>query len=162
MVFMEEIKNNEKKAIEPIDTPSEISMEELMPELRAACERAGWKILTPVQAKAIPYLLAGRDMMVQSRTGSGKTGAYLLPIMQKIDLQQNVAQALVLVPTRELALQVSKEAQMLFGKYRYENSCCLWRSGLQCATGSFSQRCSACCRHAGKNLGPSAEKHSFS
>jgi ATP-dependent RNA helicase DeaD len=113
LVFMEEIKNDEKKAIEPIDTPSEISMEELMPELRAACERAGWKILTPVQAKAIPYLLAGRDMMVQSRTGSGKTGAYLLPIMQKIDLQQNAAQALVLVPTRELALQVSKEAQML-------------------------------------------------
>ena len=49
-------------------------------------------------------------MMIQSRTGSGKTGAYLLPIMQKIDLQKNVAQALVLVPTRELALQVSQEA----------------------------------------------------
>jgi ATP-dependent RNA helicase DeaD len=110
---MEEIKNDEKKAVKPIDTPSEISMEELMPELRAACERAGWQILTPVQAKSIPYLLAGRDMMVQSRTGSGKTGAYLLPIMQKIDLRQNAAQALVLVPTRELALQVSKEAQML-------------------------------------------------
>ena len=81
---MEEIKNDEKKTIEPTDTPSEISMEELMPELRAACERAGWKILTPVQAKAIPYLLAGRDMMVQSRTGSGKTGAYILPIIAEI------------------------------------------------------------------------------
>jgi len=67
----------------------------------------------PVQAKSIPYILAGRDMMVQSRTGSGKTGAYILPIMQKIDFNRNVAQAMVLVPTRELALQVSREAQML-------------------------------------------------
>ncbi len=110
---MEEIKKSEESAIEPADVPSEISMEGLTPELRAACDRAGWKILTPVQAKSIPYILAGRDMMVQSRTGSGKTGAYLLPIMQKINMQQNAAQALVLVPTRELALQVSKEAQML-------------------------------------------------
>lgn len=110
---MEEIKKSEESVIEPADVPSEISMEELTPELRAACDRAGWKILTPVQAKSIPYILAGRDMMVQSRTGSGKTGAYLLPIMQKINMQQNAAQALVLVPTRELALQVSKEAQML-------------------------------------------------
>lgn len=110
---MEEIKKSEESAIEPADVPAEISMEGLTPELRAACDRAGWKILTPVQAKSIPYILAGRDMMVQSRTGSGKTGAYLLPIMQKINMQQNAAQALVLVPTRELALQVSKEAQML-------------------------------------------------
>lgn len=110
---MEEIKKSEESAIEPADVPAEISLEGLIPELRAACDLAGWKILTPVQAKSIPYILAGRDMMVQSRTGSGKTGAYLLPIMQKINIQQNAAQALVLVPTRELALQVSKEAQML-------------------------------------------------
>jgi ATP-dependent RNA helicase DeaD len=51
--------------------------------------------------------------MIQSRTGSGKTGAYLLPIMKKVDLRKNVAQALVLVPTRELALQVSREAELL-------------------------------------------------
>ncbi|MGA2781404.1 MAG: DEAD/DEAH box helicase [Smithella sp.] len=110
---MEEIKNSEEKAIEPDDVLPEISVEELAPEMRDACDRAGWKIFTPVQAKSIPYFLAGRDMMVQSRTGSGKTGAYLLPIMQKINIQHNVAQALVLVPTRELALQVSREAEML-------------------------------------------------
>ncbi|MBP1711540.1 MAG: superfamily and helicase [Deltaproteobacteria bacterium] len=95
------------------DDPREISLEELTPELRTACERAGWTSLVPVQAKSIPYLLAGRDVMIQSRTGSGKTGAYLLPIMQKIDLQKNVAQAMVLVPTRELALQVFREAETL-------------------------------------------------
>ncbi len=99
----------------PVDNgPSDICMEELTPDLKAACERAGWTSLAPVQAKSIPYLLSGRDVMIQSRTGSGKTGAYLLPIMKKIDLQKNVAQALVLVPTRELALQVSQEAEMLF------------------------------------------------
>lgn len=110
---MEEIKTSEEKAIEPEDVLPEISVEELTPEMRDACDRAGWKTLVPVQAKSIPYFLAGRDMMVQSRTGSGKTGAYILPIIQKINAQKNVAQALVLVPTRELALQVSREAEML-------------------------------------------------
>ena len=110
---MEENIKSEEKAIEPADVLPEISAEELTPEMRAACDRAGWKTLVPVQAKSIPYFLAGRDMMVQSRTGSGKTGAYILPIIQKINAQQNIAQALVLVPTRELALQVSREAEML-------------------------------------------------
>jgi len=110
---MEEIKNSEEMAIEPEDVLPEISVEELTPEMRDACDRAGWKTLVPVQAKSIPYFLADRDMMVQSRTGSGKTGAYILPIIQKINAQKNVAQALVLVPTRELALQVSREAEML-------------------------------------------------
>jgi ATP-dependent RNA helicase DeaD len=110
---MEEIKNSEEKDIEPDDVLPEISVEELTPEMRDACNRAGWKTLVPVQAKSIPYFLADRDMMVQSRTGSGKTGAYILPIIQKINAQKNVAQALVLVPTRELALQVSREAEML-------------------------------------------------
>ena len=71
---MEETIKNEEKAIEPADVLPEISAEELTPEMRAACDRAGWKTLVPVQAKSIPYFLAGRDMMVQSRTGSGKTG----------------------------------------------------------------------------------------
>jgi ATP-dependent RNA helicase DeaD len=67
----------------------------------------------PVQSMAIPYLLAGRDLMVQSRTGSGKTGAFLLPILQEIDTEEASTQALVLVPTRELARQVAREAEAL-------------------------------------------------
>lgn len=110
---MDETTKSDETNIEPANALSEISLEDLPPELRTACENAGWKSLVPVQAKSIPYILAGRDMMVQSRTGSGKTGAYILPILQKIDLKKNAAQALVLVPTRELALQVSREAQML-------------------------------------------------
>jgi ATP-dependent RNA helicase DeaD len=85
---MEEIKKTEEKDIQPDDVLPEISIEELTLEMRDACDRAGWKSLTPVQAKSIPYFLADRDMMVQSRTGSGKTGAYILPIIQKINEQQ--------------------------------------------------------------------------
>lgn len=105
-----------------VENLSDIRLEDLSGELKAACVRAGWKSLVPVQARAIPYLLAGRDVMIQSRTGSGKTGAYLLPIMHNIDLQKKAAQALVLVPTRELALQVAREAQMLAGDTEFKTA----------------------------------------
>ncbi len=81
--------------------------------MQGAVANAGWTSLTPVQNKAIPYMLAGRDLMVQSRTGSGKTGAFLLPILERIDSKRDVTQALILVPTRELAQQVAKEAALL-------------------------------------------------
>jgi ATP-dependent RNA helicase DeaD len=105
-----------------VENLSDIRLEDLSDELKAACVRAGWKSLVPVQARAIPYLLAGRDVMIQSRTGSGKTGAYLLPIMHNIDMQKKAAQALVLVPTRELALQVAREAQMLAGDTEFKTA----------------------------------------
>jgi ATP-dependent RNA helicase DeaD len=144
---MEENIKNEEKAMDRADVLPEISAEELTPEMRAACDRAGWKTLVPVQAKSIPYFLAGRDMMVQSRTGSGKTGAYILPIIQKINAQQNIAQALVLVPTRELALQVSREAEMLtkgtdirtavvYGGVGYNAQLEAFRSGAQLVIGT--------------------------
>ncbi len=100
---------------EPDDALPPISMDELPAQLRQAAERAGWTSLMPVQSKAIPYLLAGRDLMVQSRTGSGKTGAFILPILKKIDPSRPVCQALVLVPTRELAMQVARDAKTLAG-----------------------------------------------
>jgi ATP-dependent RNA helicase DeaD len=59
-------------------------------------------------------MLAGRDLMVQARTGSGKTGAFLLPMLERLDTNVKQPQALVLVPTRELASQVTKDAQVLF------------------------------------------------
>jgi ATP-dependent RNA helicase DeaD len=87
-----------------------------LPEpLHQAMARAGWSELMPVQARAIPYLLAGQDLMVQSRTGSGKTGAYLLPILDRLDPDRATCQALVLAPTRELAKQVAEEAKILAG-----------------------------------------------
>ena len=104
-----------ESVVEPENALPEITLEALSEQLRGACARAGWTRLMPVQARAMPYMLAGRNLMVQSRTGSGKTGAYLLPILGKIDPKRAVCQALVLVPTRELAVQVAKEATMLFG-----------------------------------------------
>ena len=88
---------------------------ETLPEaIAAACGRAGWTSLMPVQSLALPYLLEGRDIMVQSRTGSGKTGCYLLPLVPRLDPGLHAAQALILVPTRELAVQVEHEARPLF------------------------------------------------
>lgn len=101
--------------VEPENALPEIRLEDLSPRLREAATRAGWPGLMPVQAKAIPYVLAKRDLMIQSRTGSGKTGAFILPILERLDAGKATCQALVLVPTRELALQVSKEAELLAG-----------------------------------------------
>jgi ATP-dependent RNA helicase DeaD len=98
---------------DPENAPPPLALEDLPPPLRAACANAGWTRLMPVQTYALPYLLTGRDLMVQSRTGSGKTGAYLLPLLDRIKSGQRAAQALVLVPTRELALQVTHEANAL-------------------------------------------------
>ena len=98
---------------QPEDSLPEIRLEDLPPELQDACRRVGWSSLMPVQAIAMPYLRAGRDLMVQSRTGSGKTGAFILPIFERIDPSRPVCQALVLVPTRELARQVFGEAEAL-------------------------------------------------
>ena len=107
--------NEEDHLIEPENALPEVTMEELPAQTREAALRAGWTELMPVQAKTIPYILARRDLMIQSRTGSGKTGAFILPILERLDNRQNVCQALVLVPTRELARQVAKEAETLAG-----------------------------------------------
>lgn len=68
---------------------------------------------TPIQMQAIPAALAGRDAVLQAQTGTGKTLAFLLPILQRIDPGQPQAQALIVAPTRELALQITAEAKKL-------------------------------------------------
>ena len=105
-----------ERIVEPENALPEVTLEELPERPRAACAKAGWAKLLPVQARAIPYILAGRNLMVQSQTGSGKTGAFLLPILERIDMAKKACQALVLVPTRELAAQVSREAELLGGE----------------------------------------------
>ena len=100
----------------PASALTPLTMETLSAPLREAISRAGWTDLMEVQAKALPYLLDGRDIMIQSRTGSGKTGAFLLPAMERLDPSRTSCQCLILVPTRELALQVEHEAQTLFGE----------------------------------------------
>jgi ATP-dependent RNA helicase DeaD len=98
---------------EPANPLPELTLEQLPPRLREAAGRAGWTSLMPVQARAIPYLLAGREVIVQARTGSGKTGAFLLPMLERLDPEALRPQALVLVPTRELARQVGEDARTL-------------------------------------------------
>ena len=73
----------------------------------------GIKEATPVQEQAIPVVRAGRDCIVKAQTGTGKTLAFLLPIMEKIKPQAEVAQALIVTPTRELAIQIAKVAGLL-------------------------------------------------
>ncbi|MBT3669561.1 MAG: DEAD/DEAH box helicase [Chloroflexi bacterium] len=107
--------SNNSDTSEPENQIPPINLDAMSEKMKAAVKRAGWEKLAPVQEKAIPYILAKRDLMVQAKTGSGKTGAFILPLLEKIDTSKNNCQAIVLVPTRELAQQVSKEAQMLAG-----------------------------------------------
>ena len=97
----------------PRDPLTEVSLEQLPVNLQEAAARAGWNSLVAVQARAIPYLLAGRNMMIQARTGSGKTGVFLLPMLARLDPSKATCQALILVPTRELARQVWQETEKI-------------------------------------------------
>jgi ATP-dependent RNA helicase DeaD len=76
-----------------------------------ALEEVGYESPSPIQAATIPHLLKGADVVGQAQTGTGKTAAFALPILSRIDVQQRVPQALVLVPTRELAIQVAEAFQ---------------------------------------------------
>jgi ATP-dependent RNA helicase DeaD len=87
----------------------------LRPELLRAVAELGYEEPTPIQTRAIPALLDGRDILGQAQTGTGKTAAFALPMLQGLDLSFNGVQGLVLVPTRELANQVA-EAIFQYGK----------------------------------------------
>ena len=85
----------------------------LSPELLKAIEKLGFEQASPIQAEAIPILMAGRDVVGQSQTGSGKTAAFAIPAIEKTDPQVRAVQSLILCPTRELAVQVSEEIYKL-------------------------------------------------
>jgi len=71
----------------------------------------GYEVPTPIQAATIPLLLAGKDVLGQAQTGTGKTGAFALPLLTRLDLSKSKPQVLVLAPTRELAIQVAEAFQ---------------------------------------------------
>jgi ATP-dependent RNA helicase DbpA len=85
----------------------------LAPELLEALSERGFSELTPIQAQSLPPLLAGRDLVGQSKTGSGKTLAFALPLLEKLALGTRELQGLVLCPTRELSAQVARELRKL-------------------------------------------------
>lgn len=83
----------------------------LRPQLVQAVSDLGYTTPTPVQARVIPLMLAGEDVIVQSKTGTGKTAAFSLPVLEHLDPNSSRVQCLVVTPTRELAMQV---AQMIY------------------------------------------------
>ncbi|GGW38993.1 MULTISPECIES: DEAD/DEAH box helicase [Halomonadaceae] len=85
----------------------------LLPAVLSAVEAQGYETPSPIQAQTIPALLEGRDMLGQAQTGTGKTAAFALPLLSRLDMQRREPQVLVLAPTRELAQQVA----VSFSKY---------------------------------------------
>lgn len=89
----------------------------LAQEILTVVSELGFQSMTPIQQQSIQPLLEGKDLIGQSQTGSGKTAAFAIPILQKINLQWRRPQALVLCPTRELADQVSRDIRKLGRRY---------------------------------------------
>jgi len=99
------------------EAPAKFGDLTLRPETLRAIQELGWEQPTPIQSKVIPLLRDGRDLVGQAQTGSGKTAAFGIPFVERLDPAQRHVQALVLVPTRELAIQVSDELHAL-GRFR--------------------------------------------
>jgi ATP-dependent RNA helicase DeaD len=93
------------------DTPLTFADLNLSDALLETVREIGYESPSPIQAASIPHLLAGRDLLGQAQTGTGKTAAFALPILNRIDVSKRVPQALVLAPTRELAIQVAEAFQ---------------------------------------------------
>jgi len=93
----------------------------LSPALQKAIADMGFEEASPIQSEAIPLLLGGRDLLGQAQTGTGKTAAFAIPVIENLDLSRKEIQALVLCPTRELAIQVTEEFRK-FMKYIHHHS----------------------------------------
>jgi len=85
----------------------------LMPEMQRALEKKGIEVSTPIQAGAIPLMRAWKDVIAKAPTGTGKTFAFGIPIIEHIDAAREETQAVILAPTRELALQITDELRLL-------------------------------------------------
>jgi ATP-dependent RNA helicase DeaD len=120
----------------------------LSPELQKAIDRMGFEQAAPIQAEAIPVLMEGHDVVGQSQTGSGKTVAFAVPAIEKVDPQLRSVQVLILCPTRELAVQVSEEVHKLaffkrgvhalpiYGGQSYERQFAGLKQGVQIVIGT--------------------------
>ncbi len=120
----------------------------LSAESLKAVDKMGWEEPSPIQAATIPVAIAGRDLIGQSSTGSGKTAAFALPAIEKTDAHVRAVQVLILCPTRELAVQVAEEVAKLaffkrglhvvpiFGGQSYERQFRALASGVQIVIGT--------------------------
>lgn len=90
----------------------------LNPQILRAVQEMGFEEATPIQSKAIPVVMEGGDIIGQAQTGTGKTAAFGIPLLMKVDIQNKKTQAIILCPTRELAIQVADEIRNL-AKYMH-------------------------------------------
>ncbi|KJG00128.1 DEAD/DEAH box helicase [Photobacterium angustum] len=95
------------------ETVTEFRQLDLADTLLSALDNMGFVAPTPIQAASIPLLLTGTDALGKAQTGTGKTAAFSLPVLNKVDLSQHKPQAIVMAPTRELAIQVAAEIKVL-------------------------------------------------
>jgi len=98
-------------ASDTTDTPVRFADFALAPAVLRAVEEVGYETPSPIQAATLPPLLAGRDLLGMAQTGTGKTAAFALPLLSRLDLSRAEPQLLVLTPTRELAIQVAEAMQ---------------------------------------------------
>lgn len=120
----------------------------LTDEVQLAIQLSGYLTPTSIQAEIIPHMLEGRDVLAQSQTGTGKTAAFALPILSRLDFQAGLPQVLVLAPTRELATQVAKSFETyaacmpkfrvaaIYGGADYEPQLKLLRRGVHVVVGT--------------------------
>src|ERR1700710_2886698 len=94
-------------------TPTSFSALPLSPAMLANLEQLGYLTMTPTQAASLPPALHGHDLIAQAKTGSGKTAAFALALLNRLDVQRFDVQALVMCPTRELADQVTQEVRRI-------------------------------------------------
>ncbi len=121
---------------------------ELLDSVQQAIEKSGYDKPTEIQSQIIPHMLEGRDVLAQSQTGTGKTAAFALPILSRIDVKKKAPQVLVLAPTRELAIQVAKSFSTyganvrdfrvvaIYGGQDYEAQLRALRRGVQVVVGT--------------------------
>ncbi|MGO2131862.1 MAG: DEAD/DEAH box helicase [Halomonas sp.] len=120
----------------------------LLPAIHSAIETLGYETPSPIQAQTIPALLEGRDMLGQAQTGTGKTAAFALPLLSRLELDRRATQVLVMAPTRELAQQVAMsftrygqnlkglEVAVLCGGMEYREQLMALRRGAQVVVGT--------------------------
>ena len=99
-------------------SPIEFADMNLSAPVMKALKDVGYESPSPIQARTIPLVLAGKDLVGQAQTGTGKTAAFALPLLSRIDLKKKIPQVLVLTPTRELAIQVAEAFQTYASKIR--------------------------------------------
>lgn len=91
---------------------------ELNPKILRGIKDMGFEEATPIQAQGIPAVLSGRDVIGQAQTGTGKTAAFGIPVLESVDASSHKTQVIILSPTRELAIQVADEIRKL-AKYMH-------------------------------------------